>query len=114
MEGALSGAGANQRGNSRGVTANGRPLYPLTQSGEPKHCALAQPWKCFWPPAHGSNAYRKLEDEHPDVLTCRFDINRPFNRPWRLWTGPALLEGGGCSLDLNGTASEFQSTWYLT
>jgi hypothetical protein len=110
MEGALSRAGANQRGNSGSLTANGRPLCPLKESGESKHCALAQPWRSFWPPAHGSDAYRKLEDVHPDVLTCRFDITRPFNRPWRLWTGPALLEGGGCSPDVTGTANPDHET----
>jgi hypothetical protein len=109
MEGELSKVGANQRGDSEGLTTTGRPR-PLTESGESKHCALAQPWKCFWPPAHGSDAYRKVEEEHPEALTCRFDITQPFNRPWRLWTGPALLEGGGRSLDLNGATNPDHET----
>jgi hypothetical protein len=117
MEAALSKAGANQRGDSGRLTTTGRPPRPLTESGDSlrksKHCALAQPWRRFWPPTDGSDAYRRLENEHPDVLTCRFDITRPFNRPWRLWTGPAPLEGGGCSLDPNEVAREFQVAKYL-
>ena len=75
-------------------------------SGESGYCALVQPWTCFWPPDFGSEAYKKLKGEHPDVLTWRFDIARPFDRPWRLWTGPAPAEGGGNPVALDGPSSE--------
>ncbi|KAL2142847.1 hypothetical protein VTI28DRAFT_678 [Corynascus sepedonium] len=58
------------------------------------------PWRCFWPPIVDSESYKRLEKEHPDVLTWRFDITRPFDRPWRLWTIPSPAEGGICSLQV--------------
>ena len=113
MEHLMNETGANQTGNGAGSAMGssaaqlGTPLTPLTtlahvpESGELGNSALVQPWRCFWPPTIGSDTYRKLEDEHPDVLTWRFDITRPFDRPWRLWTGPAAVEGGGCPYPLD-------------
>jgi hypothetical protein len=108
MENSLSEeTAANQargvRVNSGSFAVNGGLQHPPpTGSGEPRDSALVQPWRCFWPPAFGSDTCKKLEGEHPDVLTWRFDITRPFDRPWRLWTGPSPLEGGGCSSGRKG------------
>lgn len=69
-------AGVNREGYEREGASLVQPLS-FTPS---------QPWRRFWPPTLGSEAYQKLQAEHPQVLTWRFDLTRPFDRPWRLWT----------------------------
>jgi len=41
-----------------------------------------------------------LRSEFPEVLSWRFDRNRPFDRPWRAWTRSArtMAEQGAESL----------------
>lgn len=125
MEHPTRRATANQRvgGVCAGPTAAGRGLAQpfgsadVVESGGSGLCTrnLLQPWRRFWPPVPGSDTYKKLETEHPDVLTWRFDNSRPFDRPWRHWTGPAPVEGGGLPPGplLNGFAGEClpQTRW---
>ena len=120
MEHSANETDANQTGNGTGLAGGGSavqpdtPLTPLAESGGSGKSALVQPWKCFWPPAFGSNTYRRLEDEHPNVLAWRFDITRPFDRPWRHWTGPATVEGGGCPSPLARGLSKPPSKWRIS
>jgi hypothetical protein len=120
MEHSTKETDANQTGNGTGLEVGGSavqpgtPLTPLAESGGAGESALVQPWKCFWPPVFGSNTYRKLEDEHPNVLTWRFDKTRPFDRPWRHWTGPVTVEGGGCPSPLVRGLSRLPSKWGIS
>ncbi|KAK4176800.1 hypothetical protein QBC36DRAFT_328522 [Triangularia setosa] len=66
-------------------------------------CGLShrtQPWKQFWPPKSGSAMLNMLKTQEPEVLTCRFDISRPFDRPWRRWTTPATVEEVDCTVEV--------------
>ncbi|KAK0736476.1 hypothetical protein B0T21DRAFT_180925 [Apiosordaria backusii] len=69
-------------------------------TAEVGNCGRTQPWKQFWPPKSGSTMLKMLKAQEPEVLTCRFDISRPFHRPWRRWTAPAQVEEVNCTLEV--------------
>jgi hypothetical protein len=52
-------------------------------TAEPPIC---QPWKAFWPPKGAGDPGVWRSSEFPEVVSWRFDANRPFDRPWRKWT----------------------------
>lgn len=47
---------------------------------------IRQPWKAFWPPKGADDSEIWRSSEFPEVVSWRFDANRPFDRPWRTWT----------------------------
>ena len=50
---------------------------------------ICQPWKAFWPPNGAGDPELWSNSEFPEVVSWRFDANRPFDRPWRKWTRTA-------------------------
>lgn len=50
---------------------------------------IRQPWKAFWPPKGAGDPEIWRGSEFPEVVSWRFDANRPFDRPWRKWTRTA-------------------------
>jgi hypothetical protein len=82
------------------ILCPGTPVTPEpgnNQSAPSTTPGLAQPWKSIWPPALGSDTYKRVLRECPDLLMCRFNVNQPFSRPWRQWTPsrPAGIVQGG-------------------
>jgi len=45
-----------------------------------------QPWRVYWPPVCHRTRGLWHRSEFPEVLSWRFDPDKPFDRPWRTWT----------------------------
>lgn len=71
-----------------------------------------RPWKAFWPPRSRGNFDNWLSSEYPEVLSWRFDSDKPFDQPWRIWlrTIQIIDEEDGRLLEAkkaNGTPGAF-------
>jgi hypothetical protein len=48
-----------------------------------------------------------LRSEFPEVLSWRFDLTRPFDRPWRAWTRSArAMEKQGAMVNTSTACGE--------
>ena len=59
---------------------------------------VRRPWKAFWPPRTEVTFKIWLRSEFPEVLSWRFDADKPFDQPWRDWLRSILMkdEEGSC------------------
>lgn len=76
-----------------------------------------RPWKAFWPPRSKGNFDSWLASEYPEVLSWRFNPDKPFDQPWRFWLRSLQIidEEDGLHLEsknANGTPGAFIS-FYL-
>lgn len=57
-----------------------------------------RPWKAFWPPRSDEGLHIWRHCEFPEVLSWRFDVEQPFDQPWRTWLQSLLMkdEEGSC------------------
>jgi len=62
-----------------------------------------RPWKAFWPPRSEDNVNIWLRCKSPEVISWRFDPDRPFDQPWRYWLRrlPMKNEEGNLQQKLN-------------
>ncbi|KAK4156184.1 hypothetical protein C8A00DRAFT_41339 [Chaetomidium leptoderma] len=77
------------------------PIPFLDSVGEedehgPASKALTRPWMSYWPPQMGSNVHVLLQKTAPEALSWRFNLNRPFDRPWQTWAQAAMSAGKPC------------------
>lgn len=73
-----------------------------------------RPWKAFWPPRSRGDFDNWLSSEYPEVLSWRFDADKPFDQPWRIWLRSIQIidEEDGLHLEAkkaNGTLGAFLS-----
>jgi len=66
-----------------------QPISDLRSGNQTAEQPTRQPWKAFWPPNGAGDPEIWRSSEFPEVLSWRFDVNRPFDRPWRRWTRTA-------------------------
>lgn len=53
---------------------------------------VRRPWRAHWPPRSANDRSVWLRCEFPQVLSWRFDPDKPFDRPWRYWARTVLAK----------------------
>ena len=65
------------------------PKRKASRAISPSVELVQRPWQAYWPPKSKGDLHAWLCSEYPQVLSWRFDPDRPFDRPWRKWTRSA-------------------------